>query len=177
MYKDEIKKAMDSLGQRDDVVFIGYGLKYGSKGAGFLKDIDPSKIIETPVAENLMLSMAIGMSLMGYLPVVIYERMDFIMNAMDALVNHLDKIRDISGGEFKPKVIIRCIVGGKNIPFFTGITHTQDHTEGLKWMLRNIHVDNLVFSNDIQPAYDLAANKYSDQSAIFVEYKDLYNLE
>ena len=97
MYKDKIRIEIEKLSQREDIVFIGYGLKFGSRGAGFLKNIPDDKIIETPVAENLMLSMAIGLSLEGKLPVVIYERMDFILNAMDALVNHLDKIESKIG--------------------------------------------------------------------------------
>lgn len=171
MYKDNIKTAMENLANNDKTLFVGYGLKYGSKGAGFLKNIKESQLIETPVAENLMLSMGIGLSLNGYIPVVIFERFDFIMNAMDALVNHLDKLEKISRGEFNPKVIIRCIVGGKNKPFFTGITHTQDFSEALRAMI-DIPVIQLKNKESILGVYDNAMK--SNKSSIIVEYKDLY---
>ena len=122
-YKDAIKSSMDFLAEDPKSVFIGYGVRTGTKGGGFFSDIPEKQLIETPIAEGLMLSMAIGLSLEGYKPLVFYERFDFIMNAMDALVNHLDKMSIISKGEYSPKVIIRCVVGGKESPFFTGVTH------------------------------------------------------
>ena len=118
-YKDELTKANIKLAQNPKVRFIGYGLKKG-RALGTLKEVADSQIIEMPVAENLMMGFAIGLSLKGYLPVVFIERMDFLLNAMDAMVNHLDKIAKISHGEFHPKVIIRCIVGNTKKPLYTG---------------------------------------------------------
>lgn len=172
-YKLELKNSMNLLASNENVVFIGYGLgESTNKGGGFLSDIPESKIIETPVAENLMLAMAIGMSLEGYIPVVIYERFDFIMNAMDALVNHLDKIKLISCNEYNPKVIIRCIVGGRQKPFFSGPTHTQDFTEAIQKMV-SIPVIKLKSSKEILSTYTTALE--SDISTIIVEEKDLYD--
>jgi len=169
MYKNEIKKSMEFLSLDNKIIFIGYGLKYGSCGGGMLVNVPKNQIIETPVAENLMLSMAIGLSMNGFKPIVIFERMDFLMNAMDALVNHLDKISTISKNEFTPKVMIRCIVGGKKVPFFTGITHVQDHTLGVASMLTTMKCESLTDSNAIKSAYN------EHKNGIFVEYKDLYN--
>lgn len=172
MYKTEIKSSMEYLAQDPKCLFIGYGLKYGSMGGGFLKNIDTSQIIETPVAENLMLSMAIGLAMDGFLPVVIYERFDFIMNAMDALVNHLDKTSTISKNEYNPKVIIRCIVGGSKKPFFTGTTHTQDFSDVISKLV-DIPVYKLLETNEIDSIYKKVY--HSKKSSIIVEYKDLYD--
>lgn len=169
MYKHQLKKSMELLSLDKKILFVGYGLKYGSCGGGILVDIPKNQIIETPVAENLMLSMSIGLSLEGFKPVVIFERMDFLMNAMDALVNHLDKIPTISRKEFMPEVMIRCIVGGRKNPFFTGITHIQDHTAGVSSMLTTMKCESLTNSESIKLAYNQHKN------GIFVEYKDLYN--
>ena len=48
-----------------------------------------------------------GLALSGYVPVTCYPRFDFLLLAMNQLVNHLDKIRVMSNNEFQPKVIIR----------------------------------------------------------------------
>ena len=171
-YKDEIKKSMEFLAEDPKTLFIGYGIGKGTnKGGGFFADINEDQLIETPVAEGLMLSMAIGLSLEGYKPVVFYERMDFLMNAMDALVNHLDKIGDISKGEFMPKVIIRCVVGGKNEPFLTGKTHTSDYTEGLRHMVQS-HVVKLDDPKSIVGIYSEAYK--TTRSCIIIEEKDAY---
>jgi hypothetical protein len=101
--------------------------------------------------------------------------MDFICNAMDALINHLDKIEELSHGEFKPGVIIRCNVGNKKKPLFTGSPHTQDLTDGLRAMLRNVAVRTLDNEQDIVDGYAIAQHWQSNgQSTILVEYKDLH---
>jgi pyruvate/2-oxoglutarate/acetoin dehydrogenase E1 component len=123
-----------------------------------------------PVAENLLLGSAIGMALTGLKPVVFIERMDFLMNCMDALVNHLDKINEISLGEFNPKVIIRCIVGNKKKPLYTGATHTQDFSAALKEMLQWIAVYE-VKEDYVESSYQIATRRSG--SSILVEYKDL----
>jgi pyruvate dehydrogenase E1 component beta subunit len=166
-YKEELKRAMDFLGKDEKTIFIGYNVKYGSMANGTLVDIRQEQLIETPVAENLMIGMAIGLSLEGFKPVVYIERFDFIMCAMDALVNHLDKIEKISKGEFRPKVIIRCVVGNKKNPLYTGDTHVQDFTQTMKSLLSFpvIEMNNV---SDYRLAYNIS------KSCMVIEYKDLY---
>jgi pyruvate/2-oxoglutarate/acetoin dehydrogenase E1 component len=126
-----------------------------------------------PVAENLMAGFGVGLSLKGYRPIVFIERMDFLLNALDAIVNHLDKIQRMSSGEFAPSMIIRCIVGNMNKPLFTGITHTQDFSEALRSMV-TFPVVQLKKAEEIIPAYRQAAiNLNNGISTILVEYKDL----
>ena len=55
-----------------------------------------------------MSGLAIGMCLEGFLPVIYFERHDFMLVAADAIVNHIDKIERISHGEFKVPVIMRA---------------------------------------------------------------------
>ena len=168
-YKDALIRANTVLAADPKVRFIGYGLMKG-RAAGTLKNVPDEQIIEMPVAENLMIGMAIGLSLTGLRPVVYIERMDFLMNCMDALVNHLDKIKDISKGEFNPKVVIRCVVGNVTKPLYTGATHTQDFSNALRTMV-NIPVYQLLNTKMIDRAYELVDGY--EESAILIEYKDL----
>ena len=168
-YKEEIMKANTKLALDPKTRFIGYGLQKG-RALGTLKFVPDDQIIEMPVAENLMLGTAIGMSLAGLKPVVFIERMDFLMNAMDALVNHLDKAYDISEGEFDPKVIIRCIVGNTQKPLYTGATHIQDFTESLQLMLK-MPVFQITEAENVERYYSVA--NALNSSSILVEYKDL----
>lgn len=128
-YKQTLKESMELLAQDDKRVFLGYNVKHGSKANGTLINVSDSQLIETPVAENLMAGMAIGLSLKGYKPVVYFERFDFVLNALDSIVNHLDKMKEISKEEYNPSVIFRVVIGGKKNPLFTGVTHTQDFTK------------------------------------------------
>lgn len=168
-YKEQITSSNTELGKDPKTRFIGYGLQKG-RALGTLKNVPSEQILEMPVAENLMMGVAIGMALTGLKPVVFVERMDFFMNAMDALVNHLDKINDISNGEFNPKVIIRCIVGNVTKPLYTGATHTQDYTSALREMT-DIPVYSVLNKDFAKTAYELAMTR--NKSCIIVEYKDL----
>lgn len=155
------------LAQDDRVMFLGQSIAYpGHIMFGTLENVPMSKRIELPVFEDAQLGICIGLALEGYIPVSIYPRMDFLVLAMNQLVNHLDKIEEISCGEFKPKVIIRTMVGSIN-PMHPGPQHCQDHTEALKLMLTNIDVVKLTRADEIVPAYLKALETY--KSTILIE--------
>jgi pyruvate/2-oxoglutarate/acetoin dehydrogenase E1 component len=172
-YKETLAWAMTGMAGTDPRVrFVGYGLLNG-RAAGTLKNVRREQIIETPVAENLMVSLAIGLSLRGLRPVVYFERMDFILNALDAIVNHLDKLEWISRVEFRPAVILRVVVGNSQKPLYTGATHTQDFSRQLGDLVA-FPVKTLTAAPLIQPAYrDAHARMEIGQSTMLVEYKDL----
>ena len=165
-YFSELKRSMEFLSQDNKTVFIGYNIKNCYRANGTLKEVADNQIIETPVAENLMVGLAIGMSLEGFKPVVFIERFDFILNALDAVVNHLDKLKTMSDGDFTPKVIIRIVVGKKQFPLFSGCTHHQDFTEQIKIFV-NFPVIKLIKKEDIFNTYMEAYR--SPKSHIIVE--------
>lgn len=171
-YKDELTAAMDSIAIDPRARFIGYGVRHG-RAMGTLRNVSEAQLIETPVAENLMVGIATGMALTGLRPIVFIERFDFILNALDAIVNHLDKIERISRGEFAPAVILRVIVGNRCKPLFTGETHTQDFTEGLRHMLK-MEIFSTPHEFCVEGAYKYAAEGFiKGFSTIIIERKDL----
>lgn len=176
-YKESLTQAMTELAADPLVRFIGYGVRVGGKAAGTLAGVAESQLIETPVAENLMVGLATGMALSGLRPVVFIERMDFILNAMDAIVNHLDKIETLSQGQFRPAVILRVVVGNRNKPLFTGVTHTQNFLDAIATMV-SFPVVDLSDPQQVLPQYRLAHESISSEgerrkSRMLVEYKDL----
>lgn len=174
-YKDELTKAMELLAQDPLIRFVGYGVKIGGRAGGTLKNVHDSQLIEMPVAESLMVSFAIGLALKGLKPVVFIERFDFILNALDAIVNHLDKIETISHGEFKPTMILRIVVGNSRKPLFTGKTHTQDFSVALRALV-SFQVINLDGPGSIENHYKashICLDGQGKHSTALVEYKDL----
>lgn len=168
-YKQAIYQAMDELGKMPETIFIGYNVANGD-AMGTLKTVDKSKKLETPVAENLMTGLAIGMSFEGYRPVVYYERHDFMLVAADAIGNHINHIERISHGEYKVPVILRSVVADAG-PFYSGPTHSQDFTSVFGEM-----VSFPVYIPDNGPAalacYRLSA--ISQRPSLFVEKKSLF---
>lgn len=131
-FKEAVTKAMTELSDQG-AIFIGYSLIPGD-AMGTLKNVPNIQKIETPIAENLMMGLAIGMSFEGFKPVVYFERHDFMLVAADAIGNHLDKIDRISLGEFKPSVILKTIVDDGGL-FYSGPTHSQDFTKTFKTLV------------------------------------------
>ncbi len=172
-YKDAIAISMEKLAQDERVRFLGYNVKYGSRAYGTLKNIPFEKCLETPLAENLMSGLAIGMSLEGFRPVLFFERHDFLLNGLDAIVNHLDKINKMSLGEYTTPVIIRAIVGGRT-PIDPGLQHTQDFTEAIRKMVYFPVID-LKSSDQIISEYDKAIKM--NGPIMLVERKDLFESE
>ena len=172
-YKDEIIKAMKFLAEKPNSIFIGQSVRF--KGTGLywtIENIDDSKKIETPIFEDIQLGISIGMALNGLTPISIFPRMDFLVLALNQLVNHLDKFEEMSDGQFKPKVIIRTSIGSVK-PLFPGPQHSQDHTEALMKMCTNINIVKLTDKNLIMEEYKKAF--LNDRSTILIELPDLYD--
>lgn len=166
-YRDELVKAMNMLGERPNTIFLGQSVAFpGHIMTSTLEGVPKEKMLEFPVAEELQLSASIGLALEGFLPVSIFPRMDFLMRCMDSLVNHLDKMEAMSQGQFKPKVLIRTMVGSIH-PMHPGPQHCQDYTVALRLMLTNINVVCLEQAKEIMPAYRRALK--GERSTILVE--------
>jgi len=170
-YKQALIAANAALASDPARLFIGYGMSHGRAG-GTLPGVAPAQILETPVAENLMTGLAIGAALRGRKPVVYFERSDFVLNALDAIVNHLDKLALLSRAEFTPAVILRLVVGNREKPLFTGATHTQDFSFALREMV-SFPVWPIYHPDRVADIYSLAARSVeSGQSVALIEYKD-----
>ena len=166
-YREAVCEAMKMLGQDSRTIFIGQTV--GCSGSGVydtLKDVPMGKRLELPVAEDMQMGMSIGLSLMGYIPVSIFPRFDFLLLAVNQLVNHLDKIEEMSHGEYSPKVIIRTVVGATT-PLYPGVQHCQNYTEAFRTMLKNTEVVELNDPENIIPAYKEALR--SSRSYLLVE--------
>ncbi len=171
-YRDEVVKAMEMLAENKRVIFLGQSIRYpGHVMYGTLENVPISRRIELPVFEDVQLGMSTGLSLEGYIPVSIFPRIDFLIIAVNQLVNHLDKVEEMSCAQFKPKVIIRTMLGSVK-PLYPGAQHCQDHTEALECLMTNIDVVKLTQSRDIVPAYKVALE--SERSTILIESADLY---
>jgi pyruvate dehydrogenase E1 component alpha subunit len=167
-YKDAIVQSMTELGKAG-AVFIGYNVGYGD-AMGTLKSVPKQQKLETPVAENLMAGLAIGMSFEGFIPVLYYERHDFMLVASDAIINHIDKIERISHGEFKVPVIIRAVTADAG-PFYSGITHSQDFTNMFKSAV-SFPVIDPVTGSDVLAA--VRGAKESGRPMMLIERKSRY---
>ena len=174
-YFDELKKAMQYLAKNEKTIFIGQAVEVpGTAMSNTLKDINMDKRIELPVAEEMQMGITIGLALNGIIPVSIYPRWNFILLAMNQLINHLDKINLMSNGGFNVKTIIRTAVGSER-PLHPHHQHVGDFTDAFRVMLKNIDIVRLQEPSEIFTAYRNAYEREDGRSTIIVEYGDYLN--
>jgi len=169
-YLEQTKKAMEWLSKKKDTIFLGQTVEYpGSPMFKSLEDIPKNKKIEMPIAEDMQLGMSIGLSLEGYIPISVYPRMDFLILATNQLVNHLDKVKEMSNGEFSPGVIVRTQIGSSK-PLYPGPQHTGNYYQMLSKGLKNVMVVKLDKAKDIMRYYKIAYKLAKDgMSSLLIE--------
>ncbi len=126
-YSDAILEGFKYLLDNHAEVFvIGQGLWSPWYVGNSMKDLDKlygtKRIIDTPVSENAVTGAAIGASLCGSKPIVVHPRMDFMLYAMDPIINQAAKWSYMYGGQANPNVTFRSIInrGGEQ-----GAQHSQ----------------------------------------------------
>ena len=166
---------MEYLSKDERTLFLGQSVAYpGNSIYKTLENISLSKRIELPVFEETQMGMSIGLALAGYIPISIYPRSNFLLLAMNQLVNHLDKLPVITNGDVWPKVIIRVAIGAEK-PLFPGVQHSGDFTEGLRLLVKNIVVVRLDEPDQVFAEYKQALERSDGKSTLLIEHGDYYN--
>lgn len=175
-YSEAIRESMSQAMRQDEDVFImgeDIGIYGGAFGvtSGMLEEFGPERVRITPISESAISGCAVGAAMTGMRPILEIQFSDFIMIALDNIVNQAAKTRYMYGGKAKVPVVVR-------LPGGSGAGFAAQHSQSLEaWMT---HVPGLKV---VQPssAYDakglmLAAIK-DDNPVLFYEHKLLYNVK
>ena len=174
-YFEELKRSMDFLARDPRTVFIGQAVEVaGTAMSNTLKDVSLAQRLELPVAEEMQMGMSLGMALQGLIPVSIYPRWNFLLLAINQLINHVDKIDAMSNGGYNPKLIIRTGIGSER-PLHPQHQHVGDFTDAIQRMCTTLEVIRLEEPEEIFPAYEKAMLRGDRRNTILVEYGDYYN--
>jgi pyruvate/2-oxoglutarate/acetoin dehydrogenase E1 component len=174
-YSEELSRAMDYLARDQRTIFLGQAVACpGTAMTNTLKNVPPDKLLELPVTEEMQMGMSTGLALAGHVPISIYPRWNFLLLAVNQIVNHLDKLPILSNGGYQPKVIIRTGIGSER-PLHPQHQHVGDFTEAFRLLCRHIEVIRLDEPEQIFPAYQKALEREDGRSTIVVEYGDYYN--
>ncbi len=163
------------LDKYPEVFVIGQGLWAKWYVGNTMTDLDKiygvDRIMDSPVSELACTGAAVGASLCGYRPIVVHPRVDFMLYAMDAIVNQAAKWSHMIGGQSHPAITIRGIVnrGGEQ-----GAQHSQAlhswfaHVPGLRVVMPATPAD----ARDL-----LISSVLCDDPVIFIDDRWLYDLE
>ncbi len=166
---------MEFLSKKKNTLFLGQAVEYaGTAMTNTLIDVSKNKKLELPVAEEMQMGITIGMLMNGYIPISIYPRWNFLLLAMNQLVNHLDKLNEMTEDGYRNKTIIRTSIGSKR-PLNPQSQHVGDFTKSVSKMCKNINIVKLNEPEEIFPAYKRAYERKDNTSTILVEFGDYYN--
>jgi pyruvate dehydrogenase E1 component beta subunit len=118
-YREALRAAMREELERDERVFImgeEVGVFEGSYKvtAGLLAEFGEDRVRDTPISEEGFVGAAVGAAMAGQRPIVEIMTLNFVLVAMDQVINHAAKIRYMFGGEAGCPMVLRTPNGAGN---------------------------------------------------------------
>ena len=171
-----INEALHQMMAYDKSVFlIGQGVKspwyVGNTCQGLLEKFGPERVIDTPVSENAVTGSAVGAAIAGMRPVVVHPRMDFMMYAMDPIVNEAANWHYMCGGRSSVPVVIWGIVN-------RGGEQAAQHSQAFQALFAHIPGLKVVMPSTPYDAKGLMiAAIRDDNPVIFIDDRWLYRQE
>jgi pyruvate dehydrogenase E1 component beta subunit len=172
-YRDALRAALEEEMERDaSVCVIGEGI--GERGGsykvteGLLARFGPNRVIDTPLSEAGFVGLGVGAAVVGQRPVVEMLFIDFLLLAMDQVINQAAKYRFMSGGEGRVPLVIRTQGG-------TGNSLAGQHSQSLEALYYHIPGLKVVMPATPRDAKGLLISAIRDDDpVIFIEHKQLY---
>ena len=175
-YAEAIRATIIQAMEADPGVFIyGQGINdpgaYFGSTAGLEERFSSERCFDVPLSEEALIGMGVGAALLGQRPIYAALRIDFLMLAMNQIVNHAAKWPAAAGHQCSVPLTIRCIIGkdwGQSAQH-SGAYHSMfAGVPGLQVALP---------SNPADAAGLLLAAIQSDLPTVFVEAKSLYGMQ
>lgn len=174
-YGDAIKEAIDLCMEKDSSVYIiGEGVP-DPKGIfgttlNMADKYGPNRVLDMPVSENGMTGICIGTALTGMRPIMTHQRIDFILLAMDQIINNASKWHYMFGGQANVPIVIRLIIG-------KGWGQGPQHSQNLQSLFMHIPGLKVVMPTTPYDAKGLLISSIEDNNpVIFIEHRWLYNI-
>ncbi len=167
---EAIREALDHALASDPAVYLmGEGVA-DPKGVfgttqGLAERYGPDRVIETPVSENGFTGVAIGSALMGQRPVLVHQRVEFCLLAMEQVVNNAAKLHYVTDGRHKVPLVIRLVMG-------RGWGQGPQHSQSLEAMFAHVPGLKVVMPSTATDAKGmLLAAIADDNPVIFMEHR------
>lgn len=173
-YAEAIREALDQALTLDPRVFVmGQGVddpggQFGTT-LNLHKKHGAHRVFDTPLSEDALMGIAVGCAIGGMRPVYIHNRPDFLLLAMDQLVNHASKWHYTFGGAVSvPMVVWSCIGRG----WGSGAQHSQ----ALQGLFLHVPGLKLVMPSTCYDAKGLMLSAIADNNpVVIIEHR--YNLK
>ncbi len=172
-YPEAIKEAIEQEMEKDSsVIIFGQGVD-DPKGilgttVGLADKYGKERVFDTPLAEDGMVGVAIGASLAGLRPINTHIRMDFVLLAMNQIINMAAKMRYMFGGSIFVPIVVRALIGKS---WGQGAQHSQS----IYPLLMNIPGLKIVAPSTPYDAKGCLTQSIRDNNPVmFIEHRLLY---
>ncbi len=172
-YRDALRAALFEEMTDDPSVFcVGEGI--GERGGsykvteGLIAEFGAGRVRDTPLSEAGFVGLGVGAAIAGQRPVVEVLFIDFLLQAMDQVVNQAAKYRFMSGGEGRVPLVIRTQGGAGN-------SLAGQHSQSLEALVYHIPGLKVVMPATPHDAKGLLKAAIRDEDpVVFIEHKLLY---
>lgn len=172
-FAEAVREALDQALAQDKKVFImGQGVDDPSGMFGTTLNLHKKhgndRVFDTPLSENALTGVAIGAALSGMRPVYVHNRPDFLLLAMDQIVNHASKWSYMFGGRVNVSLVIRAVIG-------RGWGSAAQHSQALQGLFMHVPGLRLVMPSTPYDAKGLLLTSITDNNpVIFIEHRWLF---
>nr|YP_009297922.1 pyruvate dehydrogenase E1 component beta subunit [Plocamium cartilagineum]AOM67860.1 pyruvate dehydrogenase E1 component beta subunit [Plocamium cartilagineum] len=173
---DALREATDEEMEKDKSVFV-IGEDVGHYGGSYkvTKDLHSKygdlRVLDTPIAENSFMGMAIGAAITGLRPIVEGMNMSFLLLAFNQISNNAGMLRYTSGGNFKIPLVIRG-------PGGVGRQLGAEHSQRLEAYFQAIPGLKIIACSTPYNAKGLLKSAIRDDNPVILfEHVLLYNLK
>lgn len=175
-YRNAINEALHQEMERDGSVFT-YGIDvadhkriFGST-AGLLEKFDSQRVFSTPLSEESLLGFGLGAAISGLRPINVHIRVDFLLLAINQLVNMVASYHYGSNGKIQVPLVIRAIIG-------KGWGQSYQHSKSLQSFFAHIPGLKIVMPTTPADAKGLLISAIRDNNPVVVlEHRMLYDVE
>src|ERR687895_335408 len=176
--KNVVQTVHDTLFEEmknDDRVIV-LGEDVGARGGvfrvtqGFLDEFGEERVIDTPIAEGMIVGVALGMALHGLVPVAEIEFADFIHPAFDQMVSEVARMRYRTNGDFGLPMVVRAPYGG-------GVHGALYHSQSIEAFYGHVPGLKVVTPSTPHDAKGILRAAIRDPDPVlFLEHKKCYRL-
>ena len=175
-YRTAINQALHQEMERDKSIFI-YGIDvadhkriFGST-AGLLEKFGLKRVFSTPLSEEALLGFGLGAAISGLRPINVHIRVDFLLLAINQLVNMAASYHYGSDGKLQVPLVIRAIIG-------KGWGQSYQHSKSLQSFFAHIPGLKVVMPTTPADAKGLLIAAIRDNNPVVVlEHRMLYDVE
>lgn len=159
----------------DSVMLIGQGVKspwyVGNTAQGLISRFGEARVLDTPISENAMTGAAVGAALAGMRPVVMHPRMDFMLYAIDPIINQAANWYYMNGGSLPVPVVIWGVIN-------RGGEQGAQHSQALHAMFAHVPGLKVVMPSTPHDAKGLMVAAIQDNNPVmFIDDRWLYNTQ